>query len=80
MVKIKVWMTNSKPEIIGRWYLEYLMEVKVMPAYIRMDKGTETGTMATIQSYLRRNYPDLLDPTDTVIYGPSTSNQVSYNF
>ena len=42
---------------------------------IRIDKGTETGIMATIHAYLRRNDNDM-DPLDTVIYGKSTSNQV----
>ena len=32
--------------------------------------------MATMQSFLRRNHGDM-DASDTVIYGPSTSNQVS---
>ena len=73
---LKVWTTNSKPELIGRWFLEYLYECRKVPCYLRMDKGTETGVMATIQSYLRQDDHDLDDPTDAVIYGPSTSNQV----
>ena len=73
---LRVWTTNSKPEIIGKWYLEYLLETKILPAYLRMDKGTETGVMATMQAYLRRNHDDIIDPTATVCYGPSTSNQV----
>ena len=43
---------------------------------IRVDKGTETGTMATIHAFLRRHHNDGVDPVDTVLYGPSTSNQV----
>ena len=42
---------------------------------IRVDKGTETGIMATIHSFLRQHHDDM-DPFDTVLYGPSTSNQV----
>ena len=73
---LKVWVTNSDPKIIGKWYLEYLEETKLMSAMLRLDKGTETGTMATMHSYLRRNHDDDMDPHGTVIYGPSTSNQV----
>lgn len=73
---LKAWTTNSKPELIGRWFLEYLYECRKVPCYLRMDKGTETGVMATMQSYLRQDDDDLDDPTDAVIYGPSTSNQV----
>lgn len=48
---------------------------------MRMDKGTETGVLATMHSFLRRHHGDI-DPCETVIYGPSTSNQVciSINF
>ena len=74
---LRVWTTNSNPKIIGRWYLEYLLETHRIPAYLRMDKGTETGVMATMHAYLRRSHTDISDPVDTVCYGPSTSNQVS---
>ena len=76
---LRIWDTNSRPEVIGKWYLEYLYESRVIPAYIRIDKGTETGVMATMQCYLRRNHTDLENPIDSVCYGPSTSNQVSSN-
>jgi hypothetical protein len=71
-----VWVSNSDPKIIGRWYLDYLYESKILPTYLRLDKGTETGIMATMHAFLRGNHGDM-DPDDTVIYGPSTSNQVS---
>ena len=45
-----------------------------MAAMLRVDKGTETGVMATIHSFLRRHHGDM-DPHETVVYGPSTSNQ-----
>ena len=44
---------------------------------IRIDKGTETGTLATLHAFLRRHHNDM-DPMNTVIYGPSTDNQVSF--
>ena len=47
-----------------------------VPAKICIDKGTETGEMAPLHAFLRRNHVDM-DPADTVMYGPSTSNQVS---
>ncbi len=49
-----------------------------MPSMIRIDKGTETGTMGTIHAFLHQAHTDIKDPTDTVIYGPSTANQVYY--
>ena len=43
-----------------------------------MDRGTETGILATMHAFMRRHHGDI-DPMETVIYGPSTSNQVSLN-
>ena len=76
MLWLRVWTSNSNPQIIGRWYLEYLFESRVMASIIRLDKGTETGTMATMHAFLRSKHDDDMDPEDTVVYGPSTSNQV----
>ena len=63
---------------VGRWYLEYIMATKVIPAMIRIDKDTETGTMATIHVFPRKHHNDVMDPVDTILYRPSTSNQVSW--
>ena len=73
---LRIWTSNSKPELVARWYLEYLYETRTLPAYIRMDCGTETGIIGTIQAYLQQHHGDLNDPVDSIIYGPSTSNQV----
>ena len=45
-----------------------------MASYIRMDKGTETGTIATMHAFLCRNHEDITDAGDPVLYGPSTSD------
>ena len=37
---------------------------------IRLDRGTETGTMATIHATFRRNHGAIDDPYDSIIYGP----------
>ena len=73
---LRVWITNSDLVVIGRWYLEYLYESRMMPTYLLIDHGTETGVMATIHAYLHDNHNILDDPTDSVIHVPSTSNQV----
>ena len=39
---LKVWTGNCNPQLIGKWYLEYLFESRVMASIIRLDKGTET--------------------------------------
>ena len=76
---IKVWVTNRILELVARWYFEFLYETRLMPNYIRIDKGSETGTLATMHCFPRRQHSD--EETDeeavkTFIYGPSTSNQV----
>ncbi|XP_078487929.1 uncharacterized protein LOC144745874 [Ciona intestinalis] len=43
---------------------------------MRLDKGTETGIMATMHAFLRKSHIDVTDASDTVIYGKSTSNQI----
>ena len=72
---LKVWVSNHDPQLIGKWYLEHLYETKIISAMLRVDKGAETGTMATMHAFLRRHHNDM-DPHKTVICGPSTSNQV----
>jgi hypothetical protein len=74
---VKVWMSNSKPELIGRFYLEYLYEHGTITSILWVDKGTETGVMATMHAYLRQHHGDM-DPAETVLFGPSTSNQVHF--
>ena len=74
---VKVWRSNSDPKLIGRFYLEYLYEQRTIASMLRVDKGTETGVMATMHAYLRQQHGDM-DAGETVIFGPSTSNQVEY--
>jgi len=42
---------------------------------IRDDRGTETGKMATIHLFLLNRQGIMDDPTDSIIYGPSTINK-----
>eukprot|EP00794_Sanderia_malayensis_P016375 gene16375-18016_t len=72
---IKVWKSNSDPELIGRWYLKHLFESRLIARRLRIDKGTETGDLATIHAFLRDKHGDM-EPKGTVIYGPSTENQI----
>ena len=77
---IKVWDSNSSPYLIARWFFNYLYESKLLPLNVRLDKGTETGVLATMHAYLRRQQNNIdtdEEACDTEIYGPSTSNQGS---
>ena len=80
LVWIKVWDSNSSPCLTAGWYFDYLYESKLLLHHVRLDKGTETGALATLHAYLRRQQCDIDtddEACDTVIYGPSTSNQES---
>ena len=72
---LRIWISHSNPKLIGRWYFDYLYNTKTIAAMIQIDKGTETGTLATLHEFLRRNHEDM-DAMNTVIYGPLTDNQV----
>ena len=71
-----VCYTNSDPRMIGKKYLEYLCREKMMPSFLRIDKGTDTGKMATVHVYLINKFEVMDDPVEAVIYGPSTSNEI----
>ena len=51
---LKIWTGNSDPKRIARWYLEHLYETRTAASHIRIDKGSETGNMTTMHSYLRQ--------------------------
>ena len=48
----------------------------MLPKTIRIDKRTETGTMATMHCFLHDQHRDLEDSVDSVLYGPSTQNKI----
>ncbi len=68
--------SNSDPLIIGNKYLEYLTETQVLPNTLRIDRGTETGKMASIHVFLRSKFGDLDDAVDSIVFGPSTTNKI----
>ena len=74
---LRIWTSNCNPKVVGQWYLDYLYETRVIPAMLRVDRDSDTGIMATMHVFLRRHHGDM-DPGDTVVYGPSTANQVTY--
>ena len=57
----------------------YLLKARTIASKLWLDKGSETGVMALMHSFLRRHHGDM-DLVKTVMYGPSTSNQVCVLF
>ena len=83
LLRLKVWVANSNPIIVGRRYLEYLYECRTMPSILRLDKGTETGIITTMHAFLRQSHGDM-DPCDTDIWSfnikPGTSLKMLIGF
>ena len=48
---LRAWTSNCNPKVVGRWYLDYLYETRVIPAMLRVDRGSETGIMATMHAF-----------------------------
>ena len=53
----------------------YLYKARTIASKLRLEKGSETGVMALMHVLLRQHLGDM-DLVKTVMYGPSTSNQV----
>ena len=56
---VKVWISNSNPNLIGRFYLEFLFKTGRIASKLRLDKGTETSGVATMQAYLPQQHMDM---------------------
>jgi len=39
LLLLRVWVTNSNPKVVGRWYLEYLYESRVTPSILRLGQS-----------------------------------------
>ena len=65
----------SNPHIARR-YFDFLYDSRILPKFLRIDKGSETGKMATLHAYLTSKLGVMEDPTDFVRYGPSNTNKI----
>ena len=72
---LKLWTSNSSPQLVGRWYFDHIYETKKISSIIRLDRGTEMGVLASIHAFLIRSHGDMA-PEDTVQYGTSTTNRI----
>ena len=72
---LKVGPTNNHPQVIALYYVQALLQYKVVPCLLRTDRGTENVHLEKIQKFLRRNGEDMLGGENSFIYGRSTANQ-----
>ena len=66
--------TCSRKMLWAKFWV-YLYKARTIASKLRLDKGSETGVMALMHLLLRQHHGDM-DLVKTVMYGPSTSNQV----
>ena len=59
--------SNSNPLVIGKMYLRYLFESRMLPRNLRVDRGTETGKMATIHVFLLNQHGIMDGPSTNLI-------------
>ena len=70
----KVWTSNSNPWLVGGWYFDHLYETKKISCIICLDRGTETGVLSSIHTFLRRHGD--IAPEDAAQYGTSTAIRI----
>ena len=71
---LKVSHTNNNPSVIASYFLETATSLRVCPALLQTDCGTENGSMAAIQTLLRQNDSDRHE-RQSHRYRSSISNQ-----
>ena len=54
-----MWVKNRIPELVALWYFEFVYKTRVIPNYICIDKGSKTGTIATMHCFLCRQHSDV---------------------
>lgn len=69
------WLNLIASACIDANFLNFLSPLTVISQHLRLDRGSETGIMATIHAYLRQTDEDV-GAANTVHYGPSTNNKV----
>lgn len=71
---VEAGVSNKKPKKIAGYFLKTLENVKGFPHIIRGDAGTENGTVAAMQNFLREDDEDCFSKK-SFLYGKSTHNQ-----
>lgn len=67
---------NRKLKYPDSLFISITLFFLALPVHLRIDRGTETDVMATMHMYLCDKHDILDDPTESVLYGPSTQNKI----
>ena len=71
---LEVSSSNNDPEIVGKYYADYVDAIKGTSRRIRADKGTENVNVEAMQRFFRRSSEDDFARDKSFKYGRSISN------
>lgn len=72
---LEVGSSNNNPRIVGKYFLDCVVQVGGTPRICRGDAGTENVNIAAMQRFFRRNAADAFRGDKSFLYGKSVSNQ-----
>ncbi|KAJ7372070.1 hypothetical protein OS493_020494 [Desmophyllum pertusum] len=72
---LEVGSSNNNPRIVGKYFLDCVVQVGGTPGICRGDAGTENVNIAAMQRFFRRDAPDAFGGDKSFLYGKSVSNQ-----
>lgn len=70
-----VGKTNNNPQIIAKFFIDFVKRIEGMPRIIRGDRGTENVLVRDIQVALRWHHDDAFRRYKSFLYGRSVANQ-----
>jgi hypothetical protein len=74
LIWLEVGPTNKNPEVIGKYYLDAILQIGGVPEKMRSDDGTENSIVEVLQIFLRSQHDEHSGLASFSI-GTSTSNQ-----
>ena len=72
---LEVAYSNNYPQIVVRYFLNYVKQLGGTAKIVRGDRGTENGLIETYQRFFRQSSEDSFAGDKSFMYGRSTSNQ-----
>ena len=72
---LEVGSSNNNPRIVGKYFVDCVVQVGGVPRICRGDAGTENVNIAAMQRFFRRNATDTFGGEKSFLYGRSVSNQ-----
>ena len=76
VVWLRILTDNFLIKKIARWYFDDFFEKKIVVARLRTDKGSESGNITSMHTFLRGDRDGLEDHSGSVIFGKSTANEI----